>query len=67
MIVPPMMRQIPFWYCRWYNSIMLAFNDHFHSPDLSGVMVLPSFPDPIYDADCVHFTGECGPRYFVVL
>jgi hypothetical protein len=63
MIVPPMMRQIPFWYCRWYNSILLAFNDHFHLPDLSGVVVLPSFPDPVYDTDCVHFTADCGPRY----
>jgi hypothetical protein len=66
MIVPPMIRQIPFWYFRWYNSIMLAFNDHFHLPDLSGVVVLPSFPDPLYDTDCVHFTADCGPRYILV-
>jgi hypothetical protein len=65
MIVPPMLRQIPFWYARWYNSILLVFNESFHQPQISGVMILPSFPDPVYLPDCVHFTEECGARYAI--
>jgi hypothetical protein len=67
MIVPPMIRQIPFWYARWYNSLLLVFNDTFHQPHIAGVVVLPSFPDPVYDTDCVHFTEECGSRFVTSL
>ncbi len=63
MIVPPMLRQIPFWYARWYNSIMMVFNSSFHQPQISGVVTLPSFLDPVYVPYCVHFTEECRMRF----
>jgi hypothetical protein len=41
---------------------MLEFSSYFHHPNINGVFVLPAFPDPVFDPDCVHFTEECGPR-----
>ncbi len=58
-----MQRRVPFWFVRWYNSIMVVFNSVYHQANISNVFVIPSFPNPEFEADCVHLTEECGQRY----
>jgi hypothetical protein len=55
-----MTRRQPYWYDRWFGSIMLTFESVFHDPHVSGVYVLPAFPNPVYDKDCVHLTETSG-------
>jgi hypothetical protein len=42
---------------------MVTFNSVYHQPSVSNVFVLPSFPNPTFEADCVHLTEDCGARY----
>ncbi len=60
LIMPPMIRKQPYWYDRWYGSIMLVFESVFRQPQISNVFLLPAFPGPIYDKDCVHLTESSG-------
>jgi hypothetical protein len=58
-----MLCRVPFWFVRWYNSIMVTFNSVYHQASISNVYVLPSFLNHVFEADCVHLTEECGVRY----
>jgi hypothetical protein len=58
-----MQRRVPFWFVRWFNSIMLVFNNVYHQANISNVYIIPSFLNPDFEADCVHLTEECGQRY----
>jgi len=57
-----MSRRQPYWYSRWYGSIMVMFDNAYRQPDIAGVYVLPSYPNPIFDLDGVHLTADSGPR-----
>jgi hypothetical protein len=58
--MPPMIRKQPYWYDRWYGSIMLVFESVYRQPHVPNVFALPAFPDPAYDKDCVHLTETSG-------
>ncbi len=58
--MPPMIRKQPYWYDRWYGSVMLEFESVFSQPQVSNVFVLPAFPNPAYDKDCIHLTESSG-------
>jgi hypothetical protein len=60
-----MQRRVPFWFVRWFNSIMLVFDNVFHQANISNVYIIPSFPNPEFQADCVHLTEESGQRYSI--
>ena len=62
-----MLRKIPYWYCRYYDTIMMAFEEVFRSTSVTSVYVLPSPPMLEYDPDCIHLTMESGPVYVTVL
>jgi len=67
LIFPPMLRRQPYWYSRWFGSIMLLFDTPSRQPDLPSIYVLPSFPNPEFELDGVHLTADIGPRYFFIL
>jgi hypothetical protein len=56
-----MMRQIPFWYKCYYDTILSIFEDVFRLSNIKSVYVLPSPPFLAYDRDGVHLTEESGP------
>jgi hypothetical protein len=58
--MPPMMRRQPYWYERWYGSIMLVFESAFRKPHVANLFILPSFANPVYGPDCVHLTEASG-------
>jgi len=62
-----MQHRVPFWFVRWYNSIMVVFNNVYHQANISNVFIIPSFPNPEFEADCVHLTEECGQRYSLTM
>jgi len=64
LLLPPMQRRVPFWFVRWFNSIMLVFDNVFHQANIPNVYIIPSFPNPEFQADCVHLTEESGHRYY---
>jgi hypothetical protein len=58
--MPPMLRRQPYWYDRWFGSIMLVFESVFRQPPVPSVYTLPAFPNPVYDRDCVHLIEASG-------
>ncbi len=60
LVMPPMIRKQPYWYDRWYGSVMLEFESVFSQPQVSNVFVLPAFPNPAYDKDCIHLIESSG-------
>ncbi len=46
---------------------MESFNSVYHQPNISNVFVIPSFPNPVFESDCVHLTEECGSQYVLIL
>jgi hypothetical protein len=60
--MPPMLRQVPYWYSRYHDTVMSVFEDVFRSSTVESVYVLPSPPVALaYERDCVHLTEESGP------
>jgi hypothetical protein len=57
-----MLRRVPFWFVRWYNSIMLTFNNVYHQSSIPNVFILPAYPNPEFESDCVHLTEDCGKK-----
>ncbi len=55
-----MIRRQPYWYSRWYSSILLIFESVFSRPLIANVFILPTYPNPVYTSDCVHLTEESG-------
>ncbi len=61
-IVPPLPRQTPYWYRRYFSSISSRFAESFKHTE-EGIIVLPTFPHPEYERDGIHLTEEDGPRF----
>jgi hypothetical protein len=59
-IMPPMARKTPYWYRRYYPHIMTSFREAFRSCE-EGLLVLPCFPDPIFEKDYIHLNEDSGP------
>ncbi len=59
--MPPMARSTPFWYKRYFPSVMFCFNDAFKSCE-EGITVMPSFKNPVFEKDFIHLTEESGPE-----
>jgi len=62
-----MLRRQPYWYSRWHSSIMIVFDSTYRQPDLSGVYVLPTYPNPVFELDGVHLTIDSGPRLYQLI
>ncbi len=63
-VVPPLPRGTPYWYRRYFTSISSCFAEAFkHTED--GILVLPTFTQPDYERDGIHFTENDGPRYAI--
>jgi hypothetical protein len=41
---------------------MVTFNSVYHQANIANVFILPSFPNPEFEPDCIHLTEECGTR-----
>jgi hypothetical protein len=56
-----MLRQIPYWYARHYDTVMMMFEEVMRSTSVASVYVLPSPPMLPFSPDCVHLTEASGP------
>jgi len=60
-IMPPLPRESPFWYRRYFPSIASKFAESFRHTE-EGIYVLPTYTKPNYELDGIHLTEEDGPR-----
>jgi hypothetical protein len=60
--MPPMLRKVPYWYSRYYDAVMYAFEDAIRSSNLESVYVVPALPGLTYSRDCVHLSDKSGPE-----
>jgi hypothetical protein len=58
--MPPMICHQPYWYNRWYSTIMIVFKSVYHHTHIANVFVLLSFPNPAYSPDNVHLMEKSG-------
>jgi len=60
-VLPPMLRRTPYWFHRYFDVVMCAFEDVFSQP-IPGLSVLPAYPNPEMSVDGIHLTPQSGPR-----
>jgi len=65
-VVPPLPRETPYWYRRYFTSISSRFAESFKHTE-EGVYVLPPFNKPDYERDGIHLTEADGPRYALIV
>ena len=61
-IMPPMSRNTPYWYRRYFPNIMSAFRTSFKTCE-EGLVVLPIFKDPVFEKDYIHLNEDSGPAW----
>jgi hypothetical protein len=54
-----MSRKVPYWYHRYFPSVMASFKESFDHPE-PGIYVLPDFTDVVYERDCIHLNEISG-------
>jgi hypothetical protein len=60
--MPPMQRRVPYWYARYFDTIMTSFEDAIRTSALHSVYVIPSLPGLTYSRDCIHLSDKSGPE-----
>jgi len=61
----PMLRQVPYWYSRYYDTIMAVFEEVMRTTLVPFIYVLPSPPALSYNLDCVRLSEQFGPVYII--
>jgi hypothetical protein len=59
--MPPMARRTPYWYRRYFPSVMTSFKDAFRVCE-EGIVVLPDFREPVFERDWIHLDEDSGPK-----
>ncbi len=62
--MPPMLRKMPYWYHRHFDTVLCAFEDVFMQP-IPQLFALPAFANPDTIPDGIHLTPNSGPRYIL--
>lgn len=54
-----MSRKVPYWYHRYFPSVMACFKESFDHSE-PGIYVLPDFTDVVYERDYIHLSEMSG-------
>jgi hypothetical protein len=57
-LLPPMLREVPYWYCRHYASILSVFKEVLRHPPTHNIFALPSFQRPVFKVNLVHLNPK---------
>jgi hypothetical protein len=60
--MPPMHRRVPYWYARFFDTVMTSFEDAIRSSMMQSVYIIPAMPGLTYSHDCVHLSDSSGPK-----
>ena len=66
-VSPPMYRSTPVWYREGLAEILSLFSQIFSADRPDGLILLPSFPKPDFQADGVHLTPYSGLEFLLHL
>jgi hypothetical protein len=60
--MPPMIRKVPYWYQRYHDTVISAFEDAVRSSTIQSVYVIPAMQGLTYSRDCIHLSDKSGPE-----
>ena len=67
LVSPPMYRASPLWYSDGLAEVMNKFSTIFSQDRPVNLLLMPSFPTPVFDQDGVHLSPLSGLDYLFFL
>ena len=67
LLCPPMYRSFPLWYRDGMSAILGKFSTLMTTDRPSNLLIMPSFPNPVFESDGVHLNPTSGLEYVFFL